>query len=111
VAPPGLAAAGTGGFAGGLLPAAAAPGLATTGGGLGFDPTGGLAGAVSVPALFFFHGGADEAPFAPAIPGNTATGLVDAFATIGAGGAFGAAARGGGGGGAAGSAFGGTSSR
>jgi hypothetical protein len=109
VAPAGLAAAGTGGFTGGLVPAT--PGLATTGG-LGFDATAGTGLAAVAPALvvlFFFHVGADVAPFATT-PGNTATGLADAFAATGARGAFGVAERGGGGG-ATGSAFGGTSSR
>ena len=66
MAPAGLAAAGTGGFTGGLVPTT--PGLATTGG-LGFDATAGAGLAAVAPAevvfkLFFFHVGADDAPFA-----------------------------------------------
>lgn len=107
MAPAVLAAAGTGGFTGGLVPIA--PGLATIGG-LGFAATAGAGFAAAAPALvlFFFHVGADDAPFAT-IPGNTATGLADAFAATGARGAFGVVVRGGGG--AAGSTFGDTSSR
>lgn len=109
---PGLVATGIGGFTTGFATPTA--GFPATGGGFGFDATGGTGlladpAADSAAALFFFHGGAVDEPFG-AIPGNTATGFADGFAITGVTGAFVTAGRGGGGG-AAGSALGGMSSR
>lgn len=101
------------------------PGLAPTGGGLGFVATGGggleakelegreLAGELSPLAGAFFQGVAD--PLALAIPGKTETGFADGLAAtaegvilaVGAG----ALLRGGGGGAAGAASSGGTSSK